>query len=141
MMTSNKPYFIRSIYDWIVDNDLTPYLLVDAMHPDVEVPQEFVNDGRIVLNISPRACRGLHLENDKVVFTARFSGQTTQIFVTPTAVLAIYAKENGRGMEFGPEYDEPTAPPVLSGSNTNSHQKSRAKPKLTLVKQNDERED
>lgn len=132
IMTSNKPYFIRAMYDWIVDNDLTPYLLVDAEHPDVEVPQEFVSGGRIVLNVSPKACRGLHLENDKILFTARFSGQTTQIVLTPAAVLAIYAKENGRGMEFGPEYDEPAAPPVTKAA---SHTKSRAKPILTLVKQ------
>ena len=131
-MTSNKPYFIRAIYDWIVDNDLTPYLLVDAEHPDVEVPQDFVNAGRIVLNISPKACRGLHLENDRILFTARFSGQTKQIFLAPAAVMAVYAKENGRGMEFGPEYDEPTAPPVASDSS--SRTKSRAKPVLTLVK-------
>lgn len=145
MMTSNKPYFIRAVYDWVVDNDLTPYLLVDAMNNDVEVPQEFVNDGKIILNISPRACRGLHIENDKILFTARFSGQTTQIFVTPEAVLAIYAKENGRGMEFGPEYDEPTAPPVLSksGSSSRSSAKttSKAKPFLTLVKKDSKEED
>ena len=61
-MTSNKPYLIRAMYDWIVDNDLTPYLLVDAEHPDSEVPQEYVTQGRIVLNISPQASRGLHLE-------------------------------------------------------------------------------
>ncbi|MDP3705678.1 MAG: ClpXP protease specificity-enhancing factor [Legionellaceae bacterium] len=133
-MTSNKPYFIRAIYDWIVDNDLTPYLLVDAGHPDVEVPQDFVSAGRIVLNISPKACRGLHLENDRILFTARFSGQTTQIFLAPAAVLAIYAKENGRGMEFGPEYDEPTAPPVASDTSSRT-KSSRAKPVLTLVKQ------
>ena len=65
-MTSNKPYFIRALYDWIVDNDLTPHILVDAAHPDVEVPQDFVNGGRIVLNIAPKACRGLHLDNDKI---------------------------------------------------------------------------
>ncbi len=128
-MTSNKPYFIRAIYDWIVDNDLTPYLLVNAEYPDVEVPQEHVSGGRIVLNISPKACRGLHLENDRILFTARFSGQTTQIFVNPAAVLAIYAKENGRGMEFGPEYDEPA-------SSKPSPIKSRGKPSLKLVTQN-----
>lgn len=139
MMTSNKPYFVRAIYDWIVDNELTPYLLVDAEHPNVEVPQEYVNAGRIILNISPRACRGLHIENDKIVFTARFSGQTFQIFVEPNAVLAIYAKENGRGMEFGPEYDEPSAPPVTKQSQTNKHNSTK-KPVLTLVK-NDKLED
>lgn len=132
-MTSNRPYLIRSIYDWIVDNDLTPYLLVNAEFPGVEVPQEHVNGGRIVLNISPKASRGLHLENDRIVFTARFSGLATQIFVNPAAVLAIYAKENGRGMEFGDDYDAlvPTAPPTASSS---SEKKGRGKPALKLVK-------
>ncbi len=131
-MTSNKPYFIRAIYDWIVDNDLTPYLLVNAEYPEVEVPQEHVNSGRIVLNISPKACRGLHLENDRIVFTARFSGKTTQIYLRPAAVMAIYAKENGRGMEFGAEYDEP--PPAESGGAATTS-RSRGKPALKLVKQ------
>lgn len=129
-MTSNKPYLIRAIYEWIVDNDLTPYILVNAEYPGVEVPQEHVSNGKIVLNISPQACRGLHLDNDKVVFTARFSGLTVQIVVVPAAILAIYAKENGRGMEFGEEYNEPPPPPVAVKTET----RSRGKPALTLVK-------
>ena len=137
-MTSNKPYFIRAIYDWIVENDLTPYLLVNAEYPDVEVPQEHVNSGRIVLNVSPKACRGLHFENDRIVFTARFSGRTTQIFLSPAAVLAIYAKENGRGMEFGPEYDEP---PELSSTKLGTPEKIRRKPALKLVKQDKPKDD
>ena len=128
-MTSNKPYLIRAIYDWIVDNELTPYILVNAEYPGVQVPQEHVNDGRIVLNISPKACRGLHLENDRIVFTARFSGQSVQIFLVPMAVLAIYAKENGRGMEFGEEYNESPPP-----SGQDKKVKERTKPSLTLVK-------
>ncbi len=128
VMTSNKPYFIRALHEWIVENDLTPYLLVNADFPGVEVPQEHVNGGRIVLNISPTACRGLHIENDRIVFSARFSGQIMQIFVDPAAVLAIYAKENGRGMEFGEEYDNiPTKPPT-------SKAPIRKRPSLTLVK-------
>jgi len=130
-MTSNKPYFIRALFDWIVDNDLTPYLLVDATHPDVEVPQDFVNGGRIVLNIAPKACRGLHLDNDKIIFTARFSGKVTQIFLSPAAVLAIYAKENGRGMEFDVEYD--VLPPKATAP---SQSKSNLKPFLKLVTDN-----
>ncbi len=131
IMTSNKPYFIRALYDWIVDNDLTPYLLVNAESSDVDVPQEHVNDGKIVLNISPNACRGLLLENDRIVFSARFSGQVTQIFVNPMAVLAIYAKENGRGMEFGEKYDDmPTKP----ATPTSSRPVVRKRPALTLVK-------
>jgi stringent starvation protein B len=133
VMTSNKPYFIRAVYDWIVDNDLTPYLLVNADHPDVDVPREHVNGGRIVLNIAPKASRGLHLDNDRIVFTTRFSGKVIQVFVNPAAVLAIYAKENGRGMDFGAEYDDiPTAPSVSSGSR--SGVSTHKKPSLTLVK-------
>jgi stringent starvation protein B len=130
-MTTNRPYLIRAIYDWIVDNDLTPYLLVNADRPDVEVPQEYVSAGRIVLNISPKACRGLHIENDKILFTARFSGLATQIVLSPEAVFSIYAKENGRGMEFGEEYDLPS-PPTVTGSS--DEKKARKKPALTLVK-------
>ena len=131
-MTSNRPYFIRAIYDWVVDNDLTPYLLVNADYPGIEVPTEHVTDGRIVLNISPKACRGLHLEQDRIVFTTRFAGQATQIYLTPQAVLAIYAKENGRGMEFAEEDGDGGLPPAQP-STASTTQKSK-KPSLKLVK-------
>jgi stringent starvation protein B len=129
VMTANKPYFIRAVYEWIVDNNHTPYLLVNADDNSTIVPKEYINNGRIILNISPKACRGLHLENNRIVFTARFSGQTMQIFVHPKAVLAIYSKENGRGMEFDAGYD---------GEDTYFDEvnktKSHAKPKLQLIK-------
>lgn len=99
-MISSRPYLIRAIYDWIVDNDLTPYLLVDAEQPNVTVPQQYIQDGRIILNISPTAVRSLELGNDWVMFSARFGGKSMEISVPPTAVMAIYAKENGRGMVF-----------------------------------------
>ncbi|HCW6767770.1 TPA: ClpXP protease specificity-enhancing factor [Legionella pneumophila] len=129
-MTSNKPYLIRAFYDWIVDNDLTPYILVDASNPNVQVPREHVQHDRIVLNISPSATRGLLLENDRIVFTARFSGQTEQIFVAPNAVLEIYAKENGRGIAFS--VDEDDEPPPKTSSSSESATKK--KPSLKLVK-------
>jgi stringent starvation protein B len=129
-MTSNKPYLIRAIYDWIVDNDLTPYILVNAEYHGVEVPQEYVNGGRIILNISPKSCRGLHLDNDRIIFTTRFSGQTMQLFIHPGAVLAIYAKENGRGMEFGEDYDPP---PKESDESSGAGSRGRGKPVLKLV--------
>lgn len=122
-MTSKKPYLIRACYDWIVDNHLTPYILVNANYPGLDIPLQHVNDGRILLNISPNACRGLHLDNDKILFTARFSGVATQIFLYPGAVLAIYAKENGEGMEFPEEIGEPPPEP----------QQTRKKPFLKLV--------
>lgn len=129
-MTSNKPYLIRAFYDWIVDNELTPYILVDATYTGVQVPKEHIRHERIVLNISPSATRGLLLENDRIVFTARFSGQTEQIFVLPNAVLEIYAKENGRGIAFTVEEGE--EPPPSPGSDSDAS--SRNKPSLKLVK-------
>lgn len=130
-MTSNKPYLVRAFYDWIVDNELTPYILVDATYPGIQVPPEHVRQGRIVLNISPAATRGLLLENDRIVFTARFSGQTQQIFVAPNSVLEIYAKENGRGIAFAIEEGE-EPPPATSGPESDAA--SRNKPSLKLVK-------
>ncbi|MGL6029598.1 MAG: ClpXP protease specificity-enhancing factor [Legionella sp.] len=130
-MTSNRPYLLRAFYDWIVDNDLTPHILVDTSYPGVQVPKEHIRHERIVLNVSPSATRGLLLENDRIVFTARFSGQTEQIFVQPAAVLEIYAKENGRGIAFAiEEGDEP--PPAVSSDVDASA--SRNKPSLKLVK-------
>lgn len=128
-MTSSKPYLIRGLYEWIVDNDLTPYLLVNAEVEGVQVPQEHVIDGKIVLNIAPKACRGLLMENDRIVFTARFSGQPVQIFIRPGAVLAIYAKENGRGMEFDVEDDGPLPPMPGKGKDQGERKRS-----LKLVK-------
>lgn len=103
-MRPKRPYLIRALYDWIVDNDLTPYLLVQVDGPDVVVPQDFVEDGRIVLNVSPAAVRSLALENDVVSFSGRFSGQAFNVVVPMRAIAAIYAKESGEGMMFEPEY-------------------------------------
>lgn len=131
-MTPNRPYLIRAFYDWIVDNELTPYILVDASYPGVQVPKEHIRHERIVLNISPSATRGLLLENDRIVFTARFSGQTEQIFVLPAAVLEIYAKENGRGLAFAEEEIDGGSTPPTSGPGSESSAKN--KPSLKLVK-------
>ncbi|MEY4767569.1 MAG: hypothetical protein RL637_208 [Pseudomonadota bacterium] len=122
-MTPLKPYLIRAVYEWIVDNDLTPYLLVDANHSQAIVPENFVEEGKIILNIRPAAVHGLALNNDLIEFKARFSGRSMQIVVPITAVLAIYAQENGRGMVFDSEDEhEPSPPP------------SPPKPQLRVVK-------
>jgi stringent starvation protein B len=105
-MTSSRPYLLRALYDWIVDNDLTPHLLVDATADHVEVPRQFVEDDKIVLNLTPSAIRDLDIGNDFVSFSARFSGKAEHILAPVNAVLAIYAKENGKGMLFpGEEVD------------------------------------
>jgi stringent starvation protein B len=128
-MTPLKPYLIRSIYEWILDNDLTPHLLVNAEHPGVTLPNDYIEDGRIVLNMRPAAIQGLVLGNDDIEFNARFSGKAMHIVAPIPAVLAIYAKENGRGMIFDPdEYDEDLPPPEPESPPP------RKRPQLKVVK-------
>jgi stringent starvation protein B len=107
-MTSSRPYLIRAIYQWIVDNGSTPHLLVDASFEGVNVPEEYVENNKIILNIGPMAAHGLLLGNTQVEFSARFAGKSCQVAVPVQAVLAIYARENGQGMVFNEErHNEP----------------------------------
>ncbi|MDO6634503.1 ClpXP protease specificity-enhancing factor [Pseudoalteromonas carrageenovora] len=99
-MTPNRPYLLRAFFDWIVDNDCTPHLVVDADYPAVQVPTQFVQDGQIVLNISPSAVTQFSLDKNQLSFDARFGGQPMQVYVPIGAVLAIYARENGEGTVF-----------------------------------------
>ena len=105
-MTSNRPYLLRAFYEWIVDNNCTPYLVVDATYPTVKVPTQHIQNGQIVLNISPGAVGNLQLGNDAVTFNARFGGQPFALYIPLRAALAIYARENGAGTMFTPEEDE-----------------------------------
>ena len=115
-MTSTRPYLIRALYEWIVDNDCTPHLLVTTSVPGVEVPEAFVSDQRIVLNIAPMAVRNLELGRERITFDGRFGGQSRAIDVPVGAVLAIYARENGKGMAFDAEETGTTPePPPTSG--------------------------
>ncbi len=102
-MTPRRPYLLRAFYDWLLDNQLTPHLVVDVTYPDVQVPMEFARDGQIVLNIAPRAVGNLQLGDNDVSFSARFGGVPRQVLVPMAAVLAIYARENGAGTLFEPE--------------------------------------
>jgi len=136
-MTSSRPYLIRAIHDWIGDNDLTPYILVNAESPDAVLPLQFVENGKIVLNISATAISGLHIDNDWLLFSARFNGQAMDISIPITAILAIYAKENGQGMVLDrDEEGDETPPPGPPGSTSGSKAGTRAakKPHLQLVK-------
>ena len=125
-MTPLKPYLIRSIYEWIVDNDLTPHLLVDATHPDALLPEAFIDDGKIVLNIRPAAVQGLSLGNEEIEFNARFSGRPMYIVAPIASIEAIYAKENGRGMAFDKDDEEDDTPPPVNPPP--------ARPQLRVVK-------
>lgn len=102
-LSPRRPYLLRAFYDWLLDNELTPHLVVDVTIEGVSVPMEFARDGQIVLNIAPRAVAALELTNDVVSFNARFGGIPREVSVPMAAVLAIYARENGAGTMFEPE--------------------------------------
>ena len=131
-MTPSRPYFLRAVYDWIVDNSLTPYIVIDILHPYVEVPLGYAEDNKIILNISPDAVSDLVINNEVLQFSASFSGEVFCIFAPIGAVQAVYAQENGRGMVFKAEDmegadqggSEPPPPP----------QRPKMKPKLHIVK-------
>lgn len=130
-MTPSKPYIIRAIYDWIVDNNCTPHVLVDAGIDGVVVPSDYVNDGQIVLNISPTAVVSLHLGNDGISFSGRFGGVPMDVFLPLNCVLGVYARENGEGMVFDGDGDiDDTTPPDPDPISPDTRQK----PSLTLVK-------
>lgn len=130
-MTPSRPYFIRAVYEWILDNDLTPYLLVNANYPLVQVPTEFVSEGKIILNLMPSAIRNLHMGNDELEFSARFGGKPRTVYVPIGAILAIYAKENGKGMFFD-ENEMP--PPEDDDGGDEPPPKPSGKPSLKVVK-------
>lgn len=120
-MTSSRPYLVRALYEWIVDNHLTPHLLVNAKAAHVEVPEQYVKEGRIVLNVGPSAVEELSISNEAVTFSARFNEGVSNIYVPINAILAIYASENGRGMFFSEEEEDSTPP-------------GKGKPNLKVVK-------
>lgn len=128
-MNSSRPYIMRALYEWIVDNGCTPYVLVDASVSDVMVPQQFVKDNQIVLNISPDAVVDLSISNQAVAFNGRFGGVATDVYVPVSAVVGIYARENGQGMVFDPE--EVVTPPDDTPPEPDKLEK---RPSLKIVK-------
>lgn len=125
--TSTKPYMIRAIYEWCVDNGLTPHLMV-LVDAGTRVPTGFVKDGEIVFNINYSAIKGLQMENDAITFSARFNGVPQNIYIPIAAVKGIFARENGQGMFFEPEQNP--SPPISGGAPPNP----KKKPSLKLVK-------
>jgi stringent starvation protein B len=126
-MTSTKPYLIRAIYEWILDNEMTPHLVVDVRYPGVQAPKEFVEDERLVLNLSPSAVRSLVLGNEEIQFNARFGGVARDVYFPVEAVLGIFTRENGQGMVF-PElaYPLPGVPEIESDTHL---EQERSKPR------------
>ena len=135
-MTSSRPYLIRAMYQWIVDNGMTPHLLVDVSHQGCLVPVEYIQDGKIVLNIAPMAISALVLGDNEVTFGARFNGVSESIYVPIRAIEAIYARENGQGMMFSD--DEATSDKEteehFDGQGITSKTKKSKKPTLHVVK-------
>lgn len=129
-MTSNRPYLLRALYEWIADNGMTPHILVEAGAEGVDVPDQAVQKGKVILNIDNAAVRELDLGNAWLTFKARFSGSEYDVVVPIEAVLAIYAKENGQGMMFSLE-DE-TVPPSDPDSDPDGRPTRR--PHLKIVK-------
>lgn len=102
-MLVQRPYLLKAFYNWIVDSECTPHIIVDATQVGVEVPHQFVEDGKIVLNIAPKSVVHFSMDDDAVAFNARFSGQPTQVYVPLYAIEGIYARENGAGSMFPEE--------------------------------------
>jgi stringent starvation protein B len=139
-MTSSRAYLIRALNEWILDNDCTPYIVVNAMMENVLVPEEHVNDGQIILNIMPSSVRNLLMDNEGVSFDARFNGQPQSLYAPIQAITAIYAKESGQGMAFDNE-STPTTPFDPDGSKPAKTRLKAApnsvvtnRPQLTVVK-------
>ncbi|NLC62321.1 MAG: ClpXP protease specificity-enhancing factor [Gammaproteobacteria bacterium] len=142
-MTSHRPYLLRALYEWIVDNGMTPHVLVDAGQPGVRVPQHAIKDGKVVLNIAERAVMHLQMDNESVRFSARFGGVSHPVDVPVSAVVAIYARETGQGMVLpedvagpppGPGDDEPPTPPDGNDDGTDPGDKPAKRPHLRVVK-------
>ena len=99
-MTSSKPYLLRALYEWILDNESTPYILVDASHEGLSIPPGIASDGKVVLNLAPQAIQDLQMSNEFVGFSARFGGVPHDVYCPMASLLAIYARETGKGMMF-----------------------------------------
>ncbi len=130
-MTSNKPYLIRALYEWLVDNDATPYIMVDATAPGVDIPPGIDKDGQVVLNIAARAVQGLEMTHTHIAFSARFNGASQSLYIPIPSVLAIYSMEDGEGMMFA---DDTSAQQEPGQDKKKAGKKTSAKPGLKIVK-------
>jgi stringent starvation protein B len=137
-MTSTRPYLLRAIYEWLVDNACTPQILVDAHVPGTQVPQQYLDKhGHILLNISPTAVQDFCMDLTAVAFNARFGGIPYRLYIPCNAIQGIYARENGQGMMFGPESVEPPEPPPVPppfNSSPDKNVTSIKRPGLRVVK-------
>jgi stringent starvation protein B len=140
IMLSNKPYLVRAFYEWIVDSACTPFIVINATMPRCKLPQYFIENGQITLNISPNAIRDLKVTNESIEFRASFSGVVHIVSAPIKAVLAIYAQENQQGMFFDYEEDDDTTSdwsttemPLSQSESVNNAQDKKRSSHLRLV--------
>ncbi len=128
--SSNKPYLLRAIYEWVVDNEGTPHVVLFADNPQVIVPQQYIDNGKIILNINPSAAEELLIDNDGLSFKARFGGSPYEIFSPMNAIMSLYASETGEGMSFDIENEVPPddTPPKPTGPKSLDKVKPTEKP-------------
>lgn len=132
-MSSNKPYLIGAFYDWISDNEMTPFIAVDTNVYGVIVPMAYVKEGQIVLNIAASAVGSIALGEDAIEFSARFGGKLEHLIVPYGAISAIYAKENGAGTALPIEHPSEEEIAAKASTSNNSKPEAQAKPSLTSV--------
>lgn len=133
-LTSNKPYLIRALYEWLLDNNATPYLLVDTRHGGVMIPPNIDKDGRVVLNLSPSAIQGLEMNNDYISFSARFGGRAFDIYLPMASILAIYSAEDNEGMMFAEEVVDEAEAKQEGGDSPSPDDGGGKRPGLRVVK-------
>ncbi|MGV6808268.1 MAG: ClpXP protease specificity-enhancing factor [bacterium] len=131
-MISKRPYLLQAYYDWIIDSGMTPHLVVNAEHDDVVVPRQYIQDGKIILNVSPSAVKSFLMDFDHVSFNARFGGRPFQIYLPIAAINGIFARENGDGIVLTGLDDEAG----LSVAASTEKAKRKSKPTLSAVDNN-----
>ncbi len=129
-MSLSRPYLIRAIYQWVVDNGLTPYIVVDCTEDFIDIPEQFIHDGQVILNISPSAVQNLEITDQSIFFNARFAGVPRQLDISVLSVLAIYARENGQGLIFSNDH----LPPDIKQKEQPEVKNKPKKPTLKVVK-------
>ena len=120
-MTSSRPYLFRAIYDWILDNDMTPYVVIATDDVEIDVPEQYIQNGQVILNVSPTAVAKFSISAKSLTFGARFNGVAHHIECPIQNVLAVYSNENGRGIAFPDEWDQ-----RLDGSDSDASQEVEA---------------
>jgi stringent starvation protein B len=134
MMTPKRPYFFRAMYDWILENQLTPHIVVDTTLPDVQVPPAFIEDDKITLNLTPQAVTGFAMNNEGLEFKASFGGRLMHLYVPFAAIIAVYALENNHCLVFNPGEINKAMIVNMAEEPEPENERPKGPPKLHIVK-------